>query len=480
MRNAMFLVVAQVVGMPLSMLVNAIMARYLGPKDFGYVYLAGTFVAFGFRLLEWGQPGTLPAMVARDRSRAGEILGSGVLSRALLGTLVLAAVVALSVCLGYGAEFLVALVLVFASSVASSFTYACLDTVRGFERTDVTASTVFGQQALIALFVVPTLMSGAGLRGALTAQLVASVVVALVIFRALRSVGVGALSVRRETIRALFAEGAPFLVLSLVNVLQPNLDALLLSKLGSAEAVGWHAAARKLVGALVFPVDALTAALYPTLCRLHREDFMAYRQAVASALRTATIVVVPVALGSALYADVGIRIFSARTFGPAEDNLRVLALFVLLLYFSMTLGAALAAAGRQRAWAVGQSACIAISAIVDPVLVPWFQRRTGNGGLGVCVSTVMSEVLMVAIGFFLAPRGLMDKRLLKQLSIALLAGLAMAIVALLLARCGMSPFFAAPIAALVYVVSLWGCGGLGAEQIEMLRGVVARKMVRRA
>ena len=44
-----------------------------------------------------------------------------------------------------------------------------------------------------------------------------------------------------------------------------------------------------------------------------------------------------------------------------------------------------------------------MSLVLNPLLVPWFQQRAGNGGLGVSVATVVSEVLMVAGGFWLAP-----------------------------------------------------------------------------
>ena len=75
------LVLAQLTGTPLSMLINAVMSRYLGPEDFGVLYLAWTFVTFAALGAEWGQASALPSMVAKDRSRAGELLGSGLVWR---------------------------------------------------------------------------------------------------------------------------------------------------------------------------------------------------------------------------------------------------------------------------------------------------------------------------------------------------------------------------------------------------------------
>jgi O-antigen/teichoic acid export membrane protein len=259
--------------------------------------------------------------------------------------------------------------------------------------------------------------------------------------------------------------------------LQPNIDALFMAKLVPDEVVGWHAAARRLTGVLVFPANAIIAALYPTLCRLHAENHDEYLRTASSAIRTTTILSVPLALGCFLYPDIGIRIFSRDSFGAAEDNLRILAGFLFLLYFSMPLGCALLAGGKQRAWSMVQIACIVFSVTLDPVLIPWFQERAGNGGLGVCVATLVSELFMVGLGIWLTPKGLFDRKLLRQLGLALAAGGAMYAIARLLG--GLTVFVAAPIAVVGYVLCLWLIGGLDRDQIAAFRGIFARKLARR-
>jgi O-antigen/teichoic acid export membrane protein len=330
-----------------------------------------------------------------------------------------------------------------------------------------------GQQLLIGALVIPALVLGGGLNAALVAQAAAYACVLFLVVHAMRAIDIGKLEVALSTMKHLFREGVPFLVLSVVITLQPIADGLILSKLSTPESMGWHAAARKLVGALVFPAIALVSALYPTLSRLHRDDPGAYRSMVSGGLRTATIAVIPVALGTFLFADVGIRIFNKETFGPAEDNLRVFSLFVFLLYFSMVLGASLAAAGRQRAWSVAQLACVAVSILADPFLIPYFERRVGNGGLGVCVSSVLSEVLMVGSGLFLTPRGILNRAL--GLGILRGAGAGLAMVAAALAMRPAGPLAAAPVSVVAYVVALRLLGGLDKEQVALLRSVARRK-----
>ena len=218
-------------------------------------------------------------------------------------------------------------------------------------------------------------------------------------------------------------------------------------------------------------------ALYPTLCRLHLEDQEMFPRTTRSALRFVMVLVVPVALGCALYPEIGIAIFSRQSFGPAADNLRILSIFVLLVYFTMALGCCILAAGKQKTWAVVQCLCVVVSAVLDPLLVPWFQSRMGNGGLGTCVATVVSEVGMLVAGVWLTPRGVFDRTLLRQLSLALFAGGVMAAAGMLLRS--VNPFVAAPLAVTAYGVALVAIGGVDKDSLQMFRGIIGRKLARR-
>jgi O-antigen/teichoic acid export membrane protein len=310
------------------------------------------------------------------------------------------------------------------------------------------------------------LLLGGGLDALLLAQAACAGLGALVLLRSLAPFGVPAVTVSAPTVRALATAGTSFLALNLILALQTNVDAVFLSKLASAEAIGWNAAARKVIGLLIFPATALIGALYPTLCRLHGGDGGAFATTSRSALRVAIMAAAPVALGCALFPELGIALFGAPAYGPALDNLRIMAIYVLFVYVSMPLGTTLAAAGRQRAWALAQFACVAVSAACDPLLIPWFQDRTGNGGLGVCISTAASEVLMVAAGLWLLPRGVLDRSLAGTLAQVSLGGAVMTGIALACSRVLASPWTVAPIAVIGYGACLALTGGLNGATLR--------------
>lgn len=474
-RNAMFLVAAQVIVTPLSVLVNAVAARHLGPSDFGRMYLATTLAQFALLFIEWGQTGALTGKVAVDRSRAGHLLGSGLTWRMGAAAAIFVILPLGSLLAGYDWEFIKVLILALAAVTFLTIANACQDVFRGFERTDFAAATYVGWQFLTAMVSVPTLMLGGGIVALLTAQAACAAVAAAFVLKMLPRMNVSHLSVSRETVKELFLAGRGFLAFLVVIALQPVIDVALLSKFGSADSMGWHAAARKLVGILVYPAAALVAALYPTLCRLRTSDEAGFRKTAADAFHVTTIAVMPLALGCALFPDIGIMIFSEQSYGPAEDNLRLMAIYILLVYFSMPIGTCLASIGRQSVWAGVQFACIIVSALCGPPLIIWFQETTGNGGLGVCVATVISEVLMVGIGLYLLPKGILDKEVLKRLGAAVLAGAAMAGIAIVLKDFDINVFVRATVAVLGYLTALRIFGAINAAEARSMLGMLRRR-----
>lgn len=473
-KHAALLLAAQVVVTPLSVLVNAVMARKLGPSEFGELFLISTFISFGLLFIEWGQGAVLTARSAQARESAGELLGTSLAFRTL-AALAVGALMLIAARLVAGAEDFSRL-LAYATGAAlfGSLAIACQDVVRGFERIDFAAASYVGYQLLVAAAVVSVLLLGGHLPEVIGAQLACSVLGFCVMLVALRPLGVPRLALRRRALGHLIDQGTPFLGLGLALVLQPSVDALMLAEYAAPEAIGWHAAARKLIGILVYPVTAIIGGLYPTLCRLHANDRNAYNQTAQSALAVVALISVPVAVGCALFPDLGVRLFSRTSFRPAEDNLRVLALFLLPAYFSMPLGTCLASAGLTRSWSVAQLGCVAVSALLDPVLIQYFQAHAGNGGIGVGVAAVISEVAMLAFALFQVPRGVLVAALGRRFLLALLAGGAMAATGYALA--GASSFVAAPLSLCAYGLCLRATRAIDRDEERRVLAYIRQKL----
>lgn len=471
-RNMAALVFSQFITTPVSILVNALLARRLGASDFGAIYLAGTVLTVGFLIVEWGGQAQVAAEVARDRSKAAEIFGTGIALRVVLGGAVLLLVPSFARLMQYDETVRIALLLCGLKVGAASLGNLCGSILRGYEKLNWYARVNVFANLVDAALVIPTLLLGGGLRAALTAQAAAAFIALILHISLTLKLQIGRPVIRKSALGLLLSGGFGFLLLDIVLKLQPYIDATFLSSLAPPETLGWHGAATRLVGVLIFPATTLTFALYPTLARLWKEDRATYDTMVGLGLRALTILGIFAGTGTIVFAHliVGL-IYGEARYAPAVWNLSILSGYILLVYGSIVIGAGIGAAGRQLHWAVAQSFCLVVSVLLDPVLIPWFQNHTGNGSLGVCVSVVVAEVAMVVAGLRILPSGVLHASMLRTLFRCLLASLAMGLVGVVLRP---YPVVAIACTVVTFFGALWLMRELDATVLNLVRSLFTK------
>lgn len=427
------LVFSQLITTPVSMVVQALIARRLGAGPFGAIYFATTALGVWYLFVEWGGHAQVAAHVARDRRAAGRLFASGMLLRLALAAIVMLVIPLFGRWMQYDDAVQLALKLVSVKLALQGLGALCLAVVRGFEKVHWQArSAVFGNVVEAALVVV-ALLRGGGLEAVLWAQvLAAAVALALQIGMVVR-LGVGMWRPDWLTTWSILKGGFSFLILDVIARLPPFVDASFLGLLAPPEATGWHGAASRIAGVLVFPALTLNFALYPTLARLWTTDRAMYESLVRLGLRTVAILGVLAGTGTALFAPWVVSwIYGNENFAPAGISLSVMSVFILCVYGSIVLGPSIAAAGRQWQWCAAQSLCLVVSATLDPVLIPWAQRTYGNGSLGVSLAIGLAEIAMVTCGLLIVPRGVVNAALARTFVRCLVAAGVSALVGFLL------------------------------------------------
>ena len=477
LRNTLFLVLSQFVTTPLGVLVNAVLARKLGAEDFGTIYVASTMATLGFLFVDWGQQATIAGRLALKREDAAETLGTSLALKIAAVAIVSLVLMTCAWLFGYSRALFVALALTIVQQTFTSLSASYTSVMRGFERLDWVSGLTIAGNLLAAALVIPAALLGGGLTGTLTSQAAAALLALVISARTLSRLQLGRPLVRVQMARTLLHAGGGFVLFGLVLAVQPYVDAVILSRLASADSVGWYAAARRLLGVLIFPATTIGYVLYPTMTRLWEEDRPRFRRLVGTTLRLVILIGVCVSVGTFLFADFAIHVVYSRSgFGPAADDLRVLAGFVFLMYFTLLLGTTIAAAGKQMLWAAAQAMCIVVSAVGDPLLVPLCERRFGNGGLGVCLSTLISELLVLAAAMFLVRGEGLIRQLRAAVLPALAGGVAMWAAASLLR--GLPTVITMAVSTVAYAAVVIALGGVDRTHLDLLRDIAKMRAAR--
>jgi O-antigen/teichoic acid export membrane protein len=153
------------------------------------------------------------------------------------------------------------------------------------------------------------------------------------------------------------------------------------------------------------PAVILGAAAYPHIARASA-DPEALRREVRAAFRPLLWLAGLAGTGTYLFAGTAIRaIYGAGGFAPAATILEVFAPGLFLLFVDILLGNVIYASGRGTGFAVAKVASVAVGTGLNVLLIPLFQARFGNGGIGVVVAFALSELVVFAGALMVLRRG---------------------------------------------------------------------------
>jgi O-antigen/teichoic acid export membrane protein len=462
--------------MLLGVLFNAALGRTLGASDFGLYFLISSFATFALLVVDWGQQIFGIREVARSPERGGDLLGTGLVLR-LVGTTLgclLTAVCAWA--LGYDrrtvgfASAFVALNLPF--FLAQNFGIV----FRGHDRMGLDAAVSVCNRAAGLVLALAALWLGLGLGGVVVSQGLAGVVALLLGALLYRRVSVGPLHFSRATAQEILSGGTTILLMVVAVNVQPYIDAVLLSKLVPKDAVGWYGAARSIIGMLNAPVVILGAAALPRLSRASG-DPRAFREEMAIAERPMVWMAGLGAVGTWLFADVAINlVYGHAGFAPAGAILGVFGLGLFLIFVDSLLATAVVALGRTASFSMLKVATVVLATALELFLIPYFQRRSGNGGLGVVTAFVACEPLILAGMLVLIPRGMLGRSFLldgaRAIGSAVLTGALLRLVPTL------TPWVAIPACIAVYAAATIAVGLVRADDVRGLVQLVARELGR--
>ena len=472
-RNAFYLVLGQVVTTALAILFSAALGRTLGARDFGVYFLVSSFAIFAYVLVDWGQQFYVIREVARQRERGSLLLGTALVLRAAGAALVVVPTGLAAWALGYDAItcwYAVAFIVVSLPFFLAQ-SYGMVFRARDRMGLDAWVS-VANKMALLGLALV-ALALGKGLPGVFVAHVLAGFLALVIAARLYRRVTTGELRYSPQVAREVLVGGSTFFITIAASNFQPYIDVVILSKLAPADVVGWYGAAKNIMGTMIAPAVILGAASFPRLSRA-AADNGSFKAEVRAAQRPVLWFGALAVIGTILFADDAIAIvYGQQQFGPSGIILKVYAPGYLLLFTNILLGNAFFALGWAKAFSVVKVASVVVSTALELVLIPLFQQRTGNGGIGVVAAFVASEFVVLVGGIFLLRRASLGLDILVDMARALGSA---ALTLLLFWWLPPLPFLVGvPVCVIVFSLCSVGLGLIRRADVQLFRALLRKE-----
>jgi len=427
--------------------VTVLVARTLGPHDFGRFQFALALTLLLSFVVMLGLPKLLVRQLARDPDGAVTRIDSALFICLVAGGVVVGPLLGIGWLAGADMSLLLMAGL---TMIADSMARIVMSLFWAVERMRYEAVAVGIQESAFVAFTLLVLAADGGVEGVMLAYLTSRAVgfvVAWVIAatklscptRPRRHAGV---------VRPMLKATVPFAIDDGLSLAYVRIDAVLLGVLKGPTAVGLYQSATNLVLYLNVLPRMLNMSMYPQMSRAWPDHPLALRHLRDASLRILGAVAIPITVGSFLLAPEIFGTLYGPKFEPAVRFYQLLVLVIPLRILGNTLGTAITSVDRQaqRAFIVGVAAALNLG--LNLILIPMWSID------GAVVATLVTESWV-----FLAYAVLLRRALGPSHLFSAVAAPSLACVPLALAVTALSP---APLALVIlagaaaYVVALVG------------------------
>lgn len=270
LRQGSYLFFAQILNRIISFFYLIFLARTLGVADFGLYTAALAYFSILSSVADFGFNRFLIREVAKDLSKAGELLWNVVMLRLTLTAVFFAAFSVILYILDPD-KIRVGLILVATLAIlpqAIAFTFDAIFVA--VSKLQFSAAALFVSALSTALIGLYLIGQGFGPLGAVNAlllgQLIYVVALTLFLYKDKRLVLSG---VRLGLMKQVLAGSLPYGLLTVLGLLYFRIDAILLSYLKGSFETGIYGAAYRFLDAVIFIPSAFSMALFPVLSRIH-------------------------------------------------------------------------------------------------------------------------------------------------------------------------------------------------------------------
>ncbi len=458
-RNAGYLFAGEAASRIFGFLTTAVLARRLGVDGFGEVGFAAAVMAYGVVSTDLGLVTVGTRSVARDRSRAGDLMASVLPLRLLLGLGTAAVMVLVAMVLPKPASVRWLLVLYSLAVVAQSILIEWVfigSEQMGF----VSVSRVVTNCAYFALTLVLVRDSGAILFVPV-AFTIAVLLGVLVLFSSyVPRFGLPRLRSNPTRWRELIRTAWPIGAASLLTQVHVNLGLVLLGLIATFQQTGIYNSAFRLVFFLMTIDRVFYTVFFPVVSRFVEDRPDRLPELVGTAARIILAVSIPFSVGAVILAPGLLAAVFGSEYAVAFPVLRIMVWFLPLSMFNSLAGYTLLAAGRERRFLRNTAIGVGAAAVFNAVAVPLV------GSLGAALALVAGEViLLILMGIDLF--GTVRPKFGPRIVAPVVAATAMAVVVYLLRS--MNLFGCIGFGALTYSVLLLLLKGITPDDIGLAR-----------
>lgn len=407
-KNTSVLLFQQVVTWASTFLLMLFLPRYLGPENFGRLYLAQSFRDIFILLVGYGGNYLVAKAVSRERERTSGIFADIAGVRLIFAVISLAGMIAVGYLFDYPEEVRILLLVFGIGMIWQAVQVTLYGCFMGHEQMKFTSGGAIADRVFVSVVGVTAVLLGAKAKTMSIVIVLGTFMNLLVLIRFSPKIIQKLSWPTGAGMQSQLKAGFPYFMFTVFGAIYYRIDTVMLSKLAPESVVGWYGASYRLFDVWNFFPGILTTTVYPVLSRLWTEGEATHKRTMHKTLEIMLMVGIPLSFGAIYFAPNIIGLFYGMDrFAPSVIVLQVLSAGLVFLYIDMSLGTTLLASDKQRQMSIISLVMIPVNVALNFLLIPHFQSTMGNGGIGSALATMLTEVAVMCSMLTQLPKGML-------------------------------------------------------------------------
>jgi O-antigen/teichoic acid export membrane protein len=374
--------------------VSILLARYLGPKEYGAYTFVISFSYIFMVIVDFGLNDLIVRDVAKDRNIASQYFVEAMVIKAIFGVISIIVLPITVYIMGYPKD-LVQSSLIFSFHLIFITLSSCIFSIfRAFERMEYVAlGTAVNNGFLLLLTILLVLM-----KGTVNEILFSRVIAVFLGFLAAYFILIKRFNILRfhlnfYSMKQLLLRALPFLTIGIIYTLYFKLDIVMLSKMKGEIFVGWYSvAANDLFFGLLFIPGVISTVTYPMFARHYAESIEKFRQSCNLTIKGLTVFGVGISAGTFVLAPQIVQLIFGSEYRESIPVLRIIAFAIPFVFAREPIGYALAVAGRVKTLMWLNICSLFLNFVLNLVLIPIYAH------IGATIASVVCIVLSLFLG----------------------------------------------------------------------------------
>lgn len=377
--------------------------RYLGSARYGQLYLAISIGMILSIVIDFGGNFLIPKEVARDKEKTPHILMSFLGFRTIIWASCMGVLVLFAFLVDYSPTVKWLIFILGISKLWEGGVKAIRSCFQGHEMMEYPSMGMIAQKVFVAAAAVAALFLGAG---PITIAIIMAAGVLVNLAACLKFVPniIDAFpGFQFEVPWSLVKTSLPYFLWSIFGVIYYRIDTVMLSMFTSESVVGWYGGAYRFFDVIMFLPSIFTTVIFPIFSKLKSEQ-EELSDTFQRSLKYMMLCGVAMATCYFLFAEDIVRLFyGLDEYGPSVLLLQIFAPGVILVYIDFIMGSTIMATDKQRTLAWVGLIAILLNVGLNYVGIPYAQMMWDNGGIGAALTTIVTELFIMASVFGLLP-----------------------------------------------------------------------------